>query len=261
MFLMTIDFDSIFQNKRKSNNSKIDLNYINYFKLDFEYTAFVRHDDQVNYQEVLEKIKLREVGWHPHFFINNSLIKDIDHLNDKISNAIEQIPEEFKCVRVGGCQGNKNTLEILKNKFDIDSTPMSKSKRKDKFGWYDWSFYESRVYLFDNFFQFPITTIYSKTNYDSKKKLRYLNPCYNHDFFKQIIEENFFYLLNLEYIMLVSHADEICTNYKDDLLLCGYDNFYKNLSYLNKKFNYEFITLRNYRNWWSDKQRDANRSK
>lgn len=250
---MTIDFDSTFQNKRKSNNSKIDFNYINYFKLDFEYTAFVRHDDQVNFHKILEKIKLKEVGWHPHFFINYSLIKNINYLNEKILNAIEQIPREFKSVRVGGCQGNENTFKILKNKFNIDSTPISKSRRKDEFGWYDWSSYKSKVCFFDNFFQLPITTVYCRTNYDSKKKLRYLNPCYNHDFFKQIIEENLFYLSNLEYIMLVSHADEICTNYKDDLLLCGYDNFYKNINYLNKKFNYEFFTLQNYRNWWINK--------
>ena len=114
--------------------------------------------------------------------------------------------------------------------------------RNDSFGKYDWRMYNNNPHI-DKMFHLPITTVKSKTFYDKKEKLRYLNPCYNEKFFKETVIKNYIDLKNLDYIMLVCHADEVCTSYEDDLLTCGYDNFYSNIEFISELFGYDFGTL------------------
>ena len=126
--------------------------------------------------------------------------------------------------------------------------------RNDSFGKYDWRMYNNNPHI-DKMFHFPITTVKSKTFYDKKEKLRYLNPCYNEKFFKETVIKNYIDLKNLDYIMLACHADEVCTSYEDDLLTCGYDNFYSNIEFISELFGYDFGTLNEYRNRWISLQK------
>lgn len=240
MFLLTIDADSSFQNKIKSNNKKINFDYLKNFKLDFKFTCFLRFDEQVKLDS--DVINASEFGWHPHFYDEEfNYHTNISKLNDKIDSYLNKVPYR-DCVRVGGCQANEETFSILSKNFKIDSSIMSGCFRDDAFGRYDWRSHDNKPRL-DKMLHLPITTVKSKTFYDKNIKLRYLNPCYNNIFFKKTVLENYSDLKKLDYIMLVSHADEVCTSYKDDLLTCGYENFYLNIEFISNLFGYEFKTL------------------
>lgn len=255
MFLLTIDADSSFQNKIYSNNKITNFDYLNKFKLDISFTFFLRFDDQVR----LEKIRANEVGWHPHFYNEKfQYYDDLRKVNDKLIEYMEKVPYK-DCVRIGGCQGNEETFSILSEKFEIDSTIMAGCVRNDDLGKYNWKTYENRPYV-KKMFHLPITTIYTKTFYDKKHKLRYLNPCYDKDFFREIVLTNYNELANLQYIMLSCHADEVCTEYKDDLLTCGYKNFYSNIEFISETFKYNFGTLNEYRNRWFSLQKSSTKN-
>lgn len=240
MFLLTIDADSSYQNKIKPNNKKINFDYLKNFKLDIKFTCFLRFDEQVKLDSDI--IKANEVGWHPHFYDEEfNYYSDISKLNEKIDAYLDKVPYK-DCVRVGNCQANKETFSILSKKFKIDSSIMAGCFRNDLFGKYDWRLYGNKSHV-DKMLHLPITTVKSNTFYDKKSKLRYLNPCYNNTFFKKTVLENYSDLKKLDYIMLVCHADEVCTSYEDDLLTCGYKNFYLNMEFISNIFGYEFKTL------------------
>lgn len=250
MFLLTVDADSCFQNKIESDNSNLNFDYLKHFKLDISFTCFLRFDDQVK----LDIVEANEVGWHPHFYNENlDYYDDLSRLNEKIFNYLDKVPYK-DCVRVGGCQANEETFSILSEKIQIDSSIMAGCFRNDSFGKYDWRMYDNYAHM-NKMLHLPITTVKSRTFYDKKEKLRYLNPCYNEKFFKETVIKNYIDLKNLDYIMLVCHADEICTSYKDDLITCGYKNFYSNINFISDLFGHDFGTLNEYRNRWISLQR------
>jgi len=242
MFLLTIDADSSCQNKIKSSNRDLNFNYLKDFKIDIKFTCFLRFDEQVK----LDLIEAHEIGWHPHFYDEEfNYYSDMSKLNEKIASYLDEVPYK-DCVRVGGCQANEETFSILSKKFKIDSSIMSGCFRNDFLGRYDWRLYDNKPYV-DEMLHLPITTVQSKAFYDKNSKLRYLNPCYNNLFFKETVLKNYSNLKKLDYIMLVCHADEVCTSYEDDLITCGYKNFYSNIEFISNLFGYEFRTLSEYK--------------
>ncbi len=249
------------------------------FIKDIKFTWFVRADLSIKKQfgsithlldkQIWYKFKEKgdEIGWHPHFYKEDSKNlqeTDVHKILDEAEKSFNEVKKRIQVssVRVGRLYSHELLLKKFSQwKIQIDSNCLPSRKREDKNMAFDWSIspfypyfpsesdYRRPPFTNENhidILEVPYSTILIKTDYDDKEIRRYINLSYHNKFIKGSLNQM---ELNNP-IVVVFHPFELIKNDNDSKLISfNIDEAIKNLgeivSYFQcRGFEVEFITLK-----------------
>lgn len=271
--IISVDFDAQFQNRppwngRNQFNVSSILNFVDRFQKPI--TVFVREDREtikefgLNYFYDLVKsinsLASIEIGWHPHVYNDDySVVKEEFFLLSELEKILSEsfFVQQCKLVRIGACQCGNSIMKFLADNFDIDSSAMSMCFRKDFLRWYDWLETDGFIYkpsvsnykvsgdLVYDLLEVPITTLDVHAPYEEFPKRRILNPAIEKSIFQNAVLFSRDYLASLDCLVVACHAEELETEYTNDLYVYGLDNFFENLYFLENLFDCEYTSFKN----------------
>ncbi len=207
--------------------------------------------------EIIDELKKNdhEIGWHHHAYKyeNENWLQETNEA--KIINELlvyGKIARQYKlnvCRMGWGFQTNA-TMKVLSDLgFRIDSSGIPRPKYKWDLSVMDWEgalthpYYPSALNYKQSgddslpILEAPLTTSYLRAAYDTEDVVRYVNPCYHHNKFK----ESFNTIRNKDSICMIMHPYESMPyTTSHDLISFSFEDLKSNIEFLLME-NYEFI--------------------
>ncbi len=212
--------------------------------------------------QLLDQLKENrgEIGWHHHSykFENNKWLQETNE--EAVVTDIKKYGPIARrmgldiCRMGWGYQTNRTMALLNEQKFVVDSSSIPRPKYNWDISFMDWENAATQPYhpSKDNYKQpgeqslsileVPMTTSRLNASYDKEEVLRYVNPAYHHQKFKESFEE----VKDNNFLCTILHPYEVMQSTKEHALISfSMTDLKENIEFLLKN-EYDFISYKEY---------------
>lgn len=190
-------------------------------------------------------LKNDEIGLHcliPKFYdVRKTSEQDITNYLKKSIIKLNNFQIKPRSTRIMGCTSSNSLMSSLSSLgFSADSSALPKRKRDEEIG-FDWSITPDKPYfpsILDyrissddpkdllKILEIPLTTITTKTSYDSQYLRRYFDLCFQND----IIKNNLDKIIQNQIVVSIIHPSELMkSKFSHELFSHNIEHFRQNL--------------------------------